>query len=231
MSRWMLFVDGENFTIRGQDFARKTGLELVAGTYWQADVYLWFPECGAGPFYGLHPERPMVEPLRAHYYTTAVGDQNALDLVREKVWSLRFSPSVFKKDSRTKRTKGVDITLATDMLSGAYKGIYDTAVLVAGDADYVPLVEEVRRQGRRVVVMFYGPTNGLSTELRLSADSFTDLENWTKRRWRHYVNLVREGKVQDGIIAIPSTEQHKTSNRGGPPPVGSSAAPDAPKND
>jgi hypothetical protein len=30
--RWMLFVDGENFTIRAQKFAQENGITLVEGT-------------------------------------------------------------------------------------------------------------------------------------------------------------------------------------------------------
>ena len=40
------------------------------------------------------------------------------------------------------KAKGVDIALTTDMLSNAFLGNYDVAVLVAGDGDYVPLVEQ-----------------------------------------------------------------------------------------
>jgi hypothetical protein len=34
----MVFVDGENFTIRGQEFAKKKGIQLESGEYWSEDV-------------------------------------------------------------------------------------------------------------------------------------------------------------------------------------------------
>jgi len=46
--------------------------------------------------------------------------------------------------SRNRRSKRVDSTLATDMRTHAHRKNYDIAVLVAGDEDYVPLVEAVK---------------------------------------------------------------------------------------
>jgi hypothetical protein len=47
--------------------------------------------------------------------------------------------------------KGVDAALVTDLLSLAWQRAYDVAVLVSGDADYVPAVEYVQSQGLKVV--------------------------------------------------------------------------------
>jgi len=47
------------------------------------------------------------------------------------------------------------------MLSHAFLNNYDVATLIAGDADYVPLVEEVKRLGKVVYVLFF-VSNGLS---------------------------------------------------------------------
>ena len=53
---------------------------------------------------------------------------------------------------------------------------YDVAVLIAGDRDYVPLVEEIKRAGKGVVVSFFeGPESGLDAHLRLASDSFLSL--------------------------------------------------------
>jgi hypothetical protein len=38
----MLFVDGENLTIRGQRVASYHGLSLSASANWRKDAYLWF---------------------------------------------------------------------------------------------------------------------------------------------------------------------------------------------
>ena len=44
---WMLFVDGENVTKRGQEALKGKGFQLESGPYWRRDVYLWLPRMGA----------------------------------------------------------------------------------------------------------------------------------------------------------------------------------------
>ncbi len=38
---WMLFVDGENFTIRGQELADKKSIVLTEGRYYSKNTFLW----------------------------------------------------------------------------------------------------------------------------------------------------------------------------------------------
>jgi len=82
---------------------------------------------------------------------------------------MNFQPTVFKKRKQTDRSKGVDIALTTDLLSGAYNNNFDRAVLVAGDGDYVPLINEVKRLGKVVHVLFF-ENEGLSDDLCLASD-------------------------------------------------------------
>lgn len=121
--------------------------------------------------------------LRALYYTSIAGADPLLTEVKKSLWQLGFNPHVFKKNSQSKKTKGVDITLTKDMLSHAFHGNYEAAVLIAGDADYVPLVEEIKRLGKLVYLAFVG-SQGLSPELRLSADSFTDITEQFASAWK-----------------------------------------------
>lgn len=46
--------------------------------------------------------------------------------------------------------KGVDVTLAVDMLDLAFSNVYDTAIIVSGDADFSHAVEVVQRLGKHV---------------------------------------------------------------------------------
>ena len=48
--------------------------------------------------------------------------------------------------------KGVDIMLATDMLQLAWKDLYDTAIVVSGDADFAYAVKTVKDMGKFVEV-------------------------------------------------------------------------------
>ena len=74
---------------------------------------------------------------------------------------------------RSARQKGVDVQIAVDMLTGAFSSIFDIAVLVAGDADFVPVVEEVKRKG--VMVVIAAANRSLSNDLRRVADRCTEL--------------------------------------------------------
>ena len=69
---------------------------------------------------------------------------------------------------RPRRQKRVDGLIAVDMLEGAFTKIFDVAILVAGDSDFVPMVNAVRRRGVMVVVS--AAEWSLSEELRRSAD-------------------------------------------------------------
>lgn len=71
---------------------------------------------------------------------------------------------------RRARQKGVDVLLAVDMLTGAFASIFDIAVLVAGDADFIPAVEEVKRRG--VMVLVVADPKSLADDLRRAADRF-----------------------------------------------------------
>ncbi|MCA9831556.1 MAG: NYN domain-containing protein [Dehalococcoidia bacterium] len=61
-------------------------------------------------------------------------------------------------------------------VTAAYRSLYDVAVLVAGDADYDPVVEAVREAGpTSAVAVFAVPSN--SRELRRAADRWGEIPN------------------------------------------------------
>ena len=69
---------------------------------------------------------------------------------------------------RPRRQKGVDTLIAVDMLVGAFEKLFSVAILAAGDADFVPVVREVRRRG--VMVAVAAAEGSLADELRRAAD-------------------------------------------------------------
>lgn len=58
--------------------------------------------------------------------------------------------------------KGDDIYLATDMVSFAYENLYDVAILVSGDGDFVPSIKRVQKLGKKVENAYF----------RISSSSF-----------------------------------------------------------
>jgi uncharacterized LabA/DUF88 family protein len=59
------------------------------------------------------------------------------------------------------------------MLIHAHRKNYDVAILVAGDQDYIPLVDAVMAEGARVVLWFL--EKGLHPALKRKADYYFDL--------------------------------------------------------
>lgn len=49
------------------------------------------------------------------------------------------------------REKGVDTAIVTDLLSLAWEGAFDVAILVTSDADMIPCVERVQEKGFKVI--------------------------------------------------------------------------------
>ena len=183
---WMLFVDGENFTIQGQELANKKSIALTEGRYYSKNTFLWIPgfdahqRCADGHL-TLSPMS-----IRSMYYTSVVGDTEKMEEIRTKLWELKFQPETFKKRKQREKAKGVDIALTKDLMFNAFRGNYDVAVLITGDGDFVPVIEEVRRLGKVVYLAFF-ETIGLSKSLKLACDSFTDMtqkfvDYWQQKR-------------------------------------------------
>lgn len=179
--RWMMFVDGENFAIRA---AKVAGSILVPGQYYRPDVFVWMP--------GVAPKVSRVKivggpelderSVRAYYFTALTGDHPEIDRVRDAIRGCGFDAHVFKK--KEGRAKQVDIALAAKALVEAAKDTYDVAVLIAGDEDYVPLVQGIKELGKAVYLTFFNePEGGLSAELRRASDAFFPLGNFFRKQW------------------------------------------------
>ncbi len=72
--------------------------------------------------------------------------------------------------------KGVDIMLATDMITHSFKNNYDIAILVAGDNDYVGAIQAVKDNGKNLEVALFGKESS-SRQLRITADNIISLNS------------------------------------------------------
>ena len=48
--------------------------------------------------------------------------------------------------------KGTDVNVAVQMLSKGFQNAYDIAILVSGDTDYIPVVENLHNLGKTVIL-------------------------------------------------------------------------------
>ena len=81
---------------------------------------------------------------------------------------LKLNIHPLSKEKRS-RFKASTYSLATDTLVHASHRNYETAILVAGDEDYIPLVKAVKNEGCRVLGFPGFLDNGLSPKLKQSS--------------------------------------------------------------
>jgi hypothetical protein len=160
----MMFVDGENLAIR---YKHVLGNKSPAtDVLFKPGVCFWSP--------GLNNiGNPPVEIFRRYYYTSITGSEETRDGIHDSLVAAGFqAPRVFHR-SKERGSKRVDISLSVEMLQHVHRRNFDIAVLVAGDEDYVPLVDAVIAEGARIVLWFFG--EGLSKDLRRRVDLYFDL--------------------------------------------------------
>ncbi len=172
--RWMLFVDGENTAIRAREYLKAYWKVEIAPEHrlHSRDIYIWPHRLVPGnvAYYYL-PSLLRSQAERCFLFTSVVGSDERINDIRERLHALGFQPRVFKKPATQKqeKAKGVDIALATTMLSNAYLDNYDVAVLMTEDADYIPVVEEVKHSGKQVFLIAMR-TERVNRELILACD-------------------------------------------------------------
>mgnify|MGYP003624277553 CR=1 FL=1 len=174
--RVMSFIDGENLVFCYQSLI-KQGEIPKQENYFLEDTYVWNKET-------LYLRQ--MENIRATYYTYAVGSSNMINDIQNELRNMyfkmdnksvlpnRLTPCVFKKDKKTRKTKGVDIKMTVDILSNVYQDNLDTVFLVAGDGDYLPLIKEIRRFGKQIYLAFF--TTGLNENLLNYVDHYICLD-------------------------------------------------------
>lgn len=70
--------------------------------------------------------------------------------------------------------KGDDVYLATDLIKGAYENLYDVAIIVSGDADFIPAIKLVQKNGKKVINAFFPKSS--SYRLRNCCDGSVNLK-------------------------------------------------------
>ncbi|MBA7640648.1 hypothetical protein ES703_48319 [subsurface metagenome] len=158
--RVMIFIDGSNMYHSLKSFFKRTDIDI-------------------GKFcHKLLEKRRLI---RIYYYNARVGrkeepqrykDQQAFFAGVSAIpyTELRLGRLVYTNwPSVPPYEKGVDIQLATDMITHSYKNNYDVAILIAGDNDYVGALQAVKDNGRNVEVALFGKER-TSMQLRNVSD-------------------------------------------------------------
>lgn len=72
-----------------------------------------------------------------------------------KVILCRLRKIILQDGSVEFKIKGNDVFLATDLIKGAYENLYDVAIVISGDADFIPAINLVRKKGKKVINAFF----------------------------------------------------------------------------
>lgn len=160
--RVMIFIDGSNFYRCIKEQFNKTNIDFLK---------LAYKLCNGRKL------------IRIYYYNAIVRREDDERRYRDQQRFFNKLKNVSYLEPRLGRLekrngavveKGVDVKIATDMIKGAYRNAYDTAILISGDADFFPAVEAVKDSGKHVENAFV--KIGQSTQLRQTCDRFILLD-------------------------------------------------------
>ena len=165
--RVMIFIDGSNLYHSLKKYFNRTDLDL-------------------GKFSQKMLEKRRL--VRIYYYNAKVGQAQEPEryLEQQKFFNsinsipyceLRLGRLVYNNwPSASPYEKGVDVRLATDMITHSFKNNYDTSILVAGDNDFVSALQAVKDNGKNVDVALFGKESS-SRQLRVVADRIININS------------------------------------------------------
>lgn len=177
LRRLMVFADGENMVFNYQSTLKNGDEKPSLGVLHLEDTYVWHPH--SFDFTGY-------EVIRFIYYTFSVGDDAKIEEIKSQIKNLTYSkdrhsilppylrPSVFKKSKQGKKSKGVDIQMTVDILSNVYYDNVDTVLLITGDGDFLPIINEIIRNGKQVILASF--KSGLNKGLLNHVDDYIELD-------------------------------------------------------
>ncbi len=158
--RVMIFIDGSNLYHSLKGFFKRTDIDIGKLSKKLLDrrrlVRLYYYNAKVG----LKEEPERYRDQQAFFTSVNAIPYSELRLGRLVYHNWPNSPPY---------EKGVDIQLATDMITHSFKNNYDVAVLVAGDNDFVGAIQSVKDNGKNVEVALFGKER-TSYRLRMVAD-------------------------------------------------------------
>jgi len=159
--RVMIFIDGSNLYHSLKSFFKRADIDI-------------------GKFCSKLLDKRQL--IRIYYYNARVGRKEEPERYKDQqaffsgvaaipYTELRLGHLVYTNHwpSVPPYEKGVDVQLATDMITHSFKGNYDVAILVAGDNDYVSALQALKDNGRHAEVALFGKER-TSRQLRMVAD-------------------------------------------------------------
>lgn len=177
-----IFVDGENLVMRYQAMMAQ-GRKPKKEVRHIQDTFVWSPSVTTWSCMDIQ---------RVTYYTSATGDPPRIAALRAEIASTAYSftheyggapeataqivPRIFHKAGQSRKSRNVDINIVIDMIRASFQNATELLVLLSGDGDYLPLIDESMRQGKPVWVCAF--SSGLNESLVSSVDCFQSLDEF-----------------------------------------------------
>lgn len=108
--------------------------------------------------------------IRRYWFGAIQGSPELLEAKKRALRQCGYEARLFHK-VKGRGEKGVDLAVAREMLIHGFQKNYSVAILVAGDEDYLGLVDDIKRQGLLVGGTFFD-SPALSSRLRVALDHF-----------------------------------------------------------
>ncbi len=81
-------------------------------------------------------------------YTILKGQLTLFNTLLEQ--NIKLTKGYLMKSNGSYHEKGVDVSIAVDLLVGAYEDLYDTALLLSSDTDLIPAIQKIKNLGKKL---------------------------------------------------------------------------------
>ncbi|WP_428383833.1 NYN domain-containing protein [Nevskia ramosa] len=180
--RSIAFVDGENLVMRYQAMVN-SGRTPRDDVIHELDCFVWHP--GATKW-------SMFDFIRINYYTSTTGDMPKIDALKHVICATEYAysythvsgvpdgeaylvPHVFHKPSKNTKARNVDLQISIDVLRAAHLNAPEMLLILSGDGDYIPLIQEAARHGKEIWLGAF--SSGLNPRLKHHVDVFFELDD------------------------------------------------------
>ena len=198
----VVIVDGENLAIRYRAMI-KDDYEPKDNVIHERDEFLWSPDL-------FQHHNTMKDILRISYFTCVTGDRVRLEELKDQIGNTEYSytlgligrgtgNSIYGDDTlsiigkgtintriftklKGQKSKKVDIAMVIDAFNYSLLENIDEIHLMAGDSDYIPVIQEIMRRGKKVTVSSF--SSGVKDEMKHIPDTYQCLDDifLTKRK-------------------------------------------------
>ena len=160
-----VFIDGSNFYYKVKDL----GIRHLASFDYRG-LAEWLAHGRKVVYCGYYVGVVRARPGDAKAEAMKNQQANLFNNLRSKRQRITVHRGFIMENAGVYHEKGVDVKIAVDLLTGAYEGSYDTAILLSSDTDLIPVIQKVRTLGKAVEYIGFAhrPSLGLQKHASLS---------------------------------------------------------------